>query len=51
MLISVLKINLKNKYLQVRSVVSMKLLAYHSDNIRVANVDKPRNLAKSIKVK
>ena len=37
-------------FASITAVVPMQLLAYHASNIRGLDVDKPRNLAKSVTV-
>lgn len=37
-------------FASITAVILMQLLVYHASNIRCLDVDKPRNLAKSVTV-
>ena len=48
---SVIKVPATNVYLQpLLTVVPLQLLSYHIANFRGCEIDKPRNLAKSVTV-
>ena len=42
--------NIENMFMPIASIVALQLLAYHTAVIRGCDVDKPRNLAKSVTV-
>lgn len=42
--------NIEDMFMPIASIIALQLLAYHTAVVRGCNVDKPRNLAKSVTV-
>ncbi len=43
-------LNIEDMFMPIASIIALQLLAYHTAVIRGCDVDKPRNLAKSVTV-